>query len=42
MGNVTWILITAIAPDFEEEVLSLSDRFGHIILFKFYGSDVFV
>lgn len=42
MGNVTWILITAIAPDFEE-VLSLNnDRFGHIIIFKFCGSDVFV
>lgn len=41
MGNVTWILITAIAPDFEEE-LSLNDRFGHVIMFKFCGSDVFV
>lgn len=42
MGNVTWIIITAIAPDFEE-VLSLDNgRFGHIIRFKFCGSDVFV
>lgn len=42
MGNITWILIIEITPDFEK-ILSLNnDRIGHGITFEFFGTDAFV
>lgn len=42
MGNVTWILIIEITPDFEK-ILSLNNnRIDHMITFEFCGTDVFI
>lgn len=39
MGNVTWISVIEITPDFEE-ILSLNnDRIGHMITFCVCGTD---